>query len=268
MLNFVKRTLRTSLDALGFELRRKKQFEQADDPYHAISLLLDSQDTKTIIDAGASIGDTSQRLADLFPTATIHAIEPYPPFHESLDQVVKKNNRIRLSKLALSDQNGSAFLQINKSEGTNSLLEANDDGKKVYGDLLSPVTEVKVKTRTLDDFIKDNRIERIDFLKLDLQGSELPALRGATKAMKTGSIRCILCEIMFEPHYTDQPTAGALLHELIEKRGFTLFNLYQPHYHHGRLLQADGLFLLPSVISENKGRAEESFQPHSVFPLK
>ena len=88
MLTLVRKAINASFSALGLECRRKASLSKADDPYHAISLLLDSQDTKTIIDAGASIGDTSQRLADLFPTATIHAIEPYPPFHESLDQVV------------------------------------------------------------------------------------------------------------------------------------------------------------------------------------
>jgi FkbM family methyltransferase len=268
MLNFVKRTLRSSLDALGFEIRRQKQLEQADDPYHALSLLLDPKEVTTIIDAGASIGDISKKLANLFPLATVHAIEPYPPFHECLDRIVRKNKRIRVSKLALSDQNGTAFLQINKSEGTNSLLPPAPEDNTAYGDQLDPNGEVRVETQTLDAFMKRNLIEQVHFLKLDLQGSELRCLRGASKAMETGSIRCILSEIMFARSYKDQPTAGALFHELIEKRGFTLFNLYQPHYHNGRLLQAEGLFLLPSVLSENKVRVKKSFQPHSLFPMK
>ena len=117
MLNFVKRTLRTSLYALGFEIRRTKQLEQADDPYYALSLILGSKEVTTVIDAGSSIGDVSKRLATIYSSATVHAIEPYPPFHECLDRIVRKNKRIRVSKLALSDQNGTAFLQINKSEG-------------------------------------------------------------------------------------------------------------------------------------------------------
>lgn len=265
MLTLVRKAINASFGILGLECRRKAILTKADDPYHAIALLLDQQETKTIIDAGASIGDTSQRLADLFPRATIHAIEPYPPFYEHLERTTKHNPRIRHGKFALSDQSGHALLQINQSEGTNSLLEANDDGKKVYGDLLSPVAEVKVKTQTLDDFIKANRIEHIDFLKLDLQGGELPALRGATKAMENGSIQCILCEIMFEPHYTAQPTAGALLHELIEKRGFTLFNLYQSHYHHGKILQVDALFLHSSKLSKAEENAKRNYQPYSRF---
>ena len=143
----IRNAIRSLIDALGFDLRPKKQFEQADDPYHALSLLLGSKEVTTIIDAGASIGDISQRLANLFPLATVHAVEPYPPFHESLESIASKNKRIRPAKLALSGQNGSEFLQINKSEGTNSLLKSNEDGKKIYGDLLATTGQIKVKSK-------------------------------------------------------------------------------------------------------------------------
>ena len=268
MLNFVKRTLRASLDALGFELRRKKQFEQADDPYHAFSLLLDSKEVTTIIDAGASIGDISQKLANLFPLATVHAIEPYPPFHERLESIAAKNKRIRPAKLALSDQNGSKFLQINKSEGTNSLLKSNEDGKKIYGDLLSTTGEIKVKSQTLDDFIHEHAIEQVDLLKLDLQGSELPALLGASEALTEGAIKCILCEIMFHPSYESQSSAAAILNDLTEKHDYTLFNLYQPHHHHGYLLQTDALLFHSSIHSAAREKAQLAFYPHSAISAK
>ena len=267
MLNFVKRTLRTSLDALGFELRRKKQFEQADDPYHALPLLLDSKEVTTIIDAGASIGDISQKLAKLFPLATVHAVEPYPPFHESLESIASKNKRIRPAKLALSDGNGSKFLQVNKSEGTNSLLRSNEEGKAIYGDLLSTTGEIKVKTQMLDDFIHENSIEQVDLLKLDLQGSELPALIGASKALSEGRIKCILCEIMFHPSYESQSSAAAILHDLTEKHNYHLFNLYQPHYHHGYLLQTDALLFHSSIHSTAREKAHLAFHSHSAVSV-
>ena len=215
MLNLIRKTLFATLDRFGFDLRRKKLHEQADDPYHAISILLDKKKTQTIIDAGASIGDISQKLTEMFPLATVHAIEPYPPFHAHLEKLATKNKRIRAEKLALSDENGSKVLQINKSEGTNSLLRPNEEGKAIYGDLLATTGEIKVKSQMLDDFLHENSIEQVDLLKLDLQGSELPALTGASEALSEGKIKCILCEIMFQPHYESQPSASALLHELV-----------------------------------------------------
>lgn len=264
MLNFVKRTLRSSLDALGFEIRRQKQLEQADDPYYALSLILGSKEVTTVIDAGASIGDISQKLAKLFPLATVHAIEPYPPFHESLERIASQNKRIRPAKLALSGQNGSKFLQINKSEGTNSLLRSNEEGKAIYGDLLSTTGEIKVITQMLDDFIHENSIEQVDLLKLDLQGGEINALKGAEKTLRNGNLKAILCEIMFRPCYENQVPWYELVAE-ISKRGFNLFNFYQLVYHHGQVCQADALFFHDSLHPSILEKQNNNFLPHSKF---
>ncbi len=268
MLNLIRKTLFATLDRFGFDLRRKKLHEQADDPYHAISILLDKEKTRTIIDAGASIGDISQKLTEMFPLATVHAIEPYPPFHANLEKLATKNKRIRPAKLALSDQNGSKFLQINKSEGTNSLLKSNEDGKKIYGDLLATTGQIKVKSQTLDDFIHEHAIELVDLLKIDIQGSELSALLGGTKALSEGTIKCILCEIMFHPSYESQSSAAAILHDLTEKHDYHLFNLYQPHYHHGYLLQTDALLFHSSIHSVAMEKARLAFYPHSAISSK
>ena len=267
MLNLVKKLIHSILDLLGFQLRHNKTIEQSDDPYHAISILLDKEKTQTIIDAGASIGDISQKLTKIFPLATVHSIEPYPPFHAHLEKIATKNARIVVKKLALSDESGSRFLQINKSEGTNSLLKSNDMGKEIYGDLLSNTGEIEVKSQTLDDYIIENSIEQVDLLKLDLQGSELPALNGAAKALKGGKIKCILCEIMFQPHYESQPSASALLHELMDKHDYTLFNLYQHHHHHGYLCQADALLFHSSINKSAREKAHLAFHSHSVVSL-
>jgi len=264
-LNLIRKTLFATLDRFGFDLRRKKRHEQADDPYHVMSILLDKEKTRTIIDAGASIGDISQKLMEMFPLATVYAIEPYPPFHSILEKLAIENRRIRAEKLALSDENGSKFLQINKSEGTNSLLRSNKEGKAIYGDLLSTIGESKVKGQKLDDFIHENSIEQVDLLKLDLQGSELPALMGASKSLSEGRIKCILCEIMFRPQYESQPSAGAILQELMEKHDYTLFNLYQHHHHHGYLCQTDALFLHSSIHSIAREKAHLAFHPHSTI---
>jgi FkbM family methyltransferase len=266
--NLIRKALRAALEHFGFELRRKKSVELADDPYHAISILLDKEKTRTIIDAGASIGDISQKLTEMFPLATVHAIEPYPPFHAHLEKLATKNKRIRAEKLALSDENGSKILQINKSEGTNSLLRSNEEGKAIYGDLLSTTGEVKVKSQMLDDFIHENSIEQVDLLKLDLQGSELQALSGASKALSEGKIKCILCEIMFRPQYELQPSASAILRELMENHDFTLFNLYQLHHHHGYLCQTDALLLHSSIRMSAREKAHQAFHPYSPFGIK
>ena len=40
------------------------------------------------------------------------------------------------------------------------------------------------KTISIDDFVKDNKIEKIDFIKMDIEGCELKALHGAINTLK------------------------------------------------------------------------------------
>jgi FkbM family methyltransferase len=52
----------------------------------------------------------------------------------------------------------------------------------------------KVKVTTVDEFCQEKGIERVDFLKLDIEGSELPALRGARRMMEQGALPVIMVE--------------------------------------------------------------------------
>ncbi|HXO95029.1 MAG TPA: FkbM family methyltransferase [Chthoniobacterales bacterium] len=50
----------------------------------------------------------------------------------------------------------------------------------------------------LDDYLEQNQIERITFLKMDLEGQELSALRGLTKALARGAVAVIYLEVSSE----------------------------------------------------------------------
>ena len=54
--------------------------------------------------------------------------------------------------------------------------------------------EETVPVVTLDDALHDYGIERVDLLKLDLEGAELAALRGAARSLKSGVIRVVAFE--------------------------------------------------------------------------
>lgn len=58
---------------------------------------------------------------------------------------------------------------------------------------------VEVEVTTIDDFCALNGITRIDFLKLDIEESELPALKGAARMLGQRAIGSILVETSFDP---------------------------------------------------------------------
>jgi FkbM family methyltransferase len=184
-----------------------------------------------------------------------------------LQEVANKNTRIIPVKKGLSNRNGNRSFFLNQASGTNSFLQATEQGQAIYGDQLKEIGQTEVYCISLDHYLQENKIESVDILKLDLQGGELDALDGASKTLEEGKIKCILCEVMLDSHYQNQPSAGRLLHYLIEKFGFSLFNLYQLHHHHGRLIYADAVFLLPSFLELIAKRIPFQFHPHSNLPI-
>jgi len=263
----MKNLIKFILNQLDLDIHRKSLYESADDPIKVLKILFESNGLSTIVDGGASIGTLAQRFSDTFTDARVYAFEPYQPHFDALQEVANKNKRIIPVKKGLSNRNGNRSFFLNQASGTNSFLQATNQGQAIYGDQLKEIGQTEVECTTLDHYLESKEIESVDILKLDLQGGELDALHGASKSLEGGKIKCILCEVMFESHYHFQPSAGILLHYLIEKFGFSLFNLYQLHHHHGRLIYADAVFLLPSSLEPIAKRMPLQFHPHSKLPI-
>jgi|GEM_PF-1178025 len=114
-----------------------------------------------IIDAGANISLFSQYATPM--AKVIYSIEPS---QEHFDCILKtksfnKNSKIFPVKVALSNKNGKAKFYHNANTTMYSLNEAVSQGEFE-----------EVETITLDKFFKENNIEHVDFLKVDIEGAE------------------------------------------------------------------------------------------------
>ena len=81
----------------------------------------------------------------------------------------------------------------------------------------------EIETTTLDIFCQSENITEIDFIQLDIQGAELPALEGADWILKSGTLG-IISEVEFTELYTGQPLFSDL-DLYLKMRGFTLFDI-------------------------------------------
>ena len=267
MLNSIKSFIKASLNAIGYELHKSNILTASDDPFFILSKILYPDKINCIVDAGASIGNTSTRFSNLFPYARIHSIEPYSIFYRTLHEVAKGNSNIVPHNIALSNFNGKSKLNINYSEGTNSFLDMNPEHSEIFGNLLKKENEVVVKCITLDSFTEENNIDDIDILKLDLQGYESTAIEGASNILGKDKVGVILCEIIFEDFYKGQTDPFDLIKSLLDKYSFSFFNLYQMFYHRGKLLQADAIFIHKSKLNVIRSNCENTFHCHSKFLL-
>ena len=91
MKTFFERIVKRVFLFFNFEIRNKNLFKYSDYPFIILSKVLDASKIKLVIDGGASIGDTSQRLSLLFPNAVVHAFEPFPDFHQELQNKANLN---------------------------------------------------------------------------------------------------------------------------------------------------------------------------------
>ena len=262
MLKQLVSMLSRIVDHFGYKVSRNKTVFDSDDPYVIISRIIDPKTVKVIIDAGASIGNTTVKLSSLFPKSTVYAFEPYPLFIKQLDERAKKNNNIKVVPFALGHENGRRIFNVNQSEGTNSLLKSGDRAREIYGSLIDQKELIEINAKTLYSWSCENNISKIDILKLDLQGGELDALKGADKLLKFGKVKSILCEVMFTTCYEEQANWTELV-SYIENSGFQLFNLYQENHYNGKILQADLLFIHENSMDISMKMAKKHFLPFS-----
>lgn len=136
---------------------------------------------QTIMDVGANIGQTAlnmrkkQKKKGIAPT--IYAFEPFPDTFEKLDRNVQKNNaqkEIHCVRLGIGSEAG-VLPMIKHSE-------ANSGGYRI-----SPVQvpgSIDIRVSTIDTFVEQQNIQKIDFLKIDVEGFEMEVLKGARKTIQ------------------------------------------------------------------------------------
>lgn len=143
-----------------------------------------------IFDVGANVGDYTALLRDKFPEAQIHAFEPNP---ESFAQLQRQAGaRTFCRPIGLSSAPGE--FDLFQASGTHSSPHASLF-RDVIQDLHASATQaVRVKVGTLDDYLQEHKLERVDFLKIDTEGNELAVLQGAQQALAQNRIGIIQFE--------------------------------------------------------------------------
>ena len=264
MRQLIKKIISYITYRFGYRFVSKKLVEHSDDPFIVIAGLLSNIGVQTVVDGGASIGDITIKLSKLFKDAQIYAFEPYLPFVKIFKDKTKDFSNIHLEPFALDETEGTKRLNINNSEGTNSILNANLSENQPFGSLMEKSDEVDISCKTLEKWSKNNKIPAIDLIKLDLQGNELAALKGAFSLFNHNSVKCILCEVSFIAQYEKQPLASEVINFLTAHR-FDLFNFYQIHFHHGQIIQADALFIHKSISQDVLQASKHLLHPHSQY---
>lgn len=160
------------------------------------------------IDSGANIGQWVLYLAELPQVRTL-AIEPTSSQSEWLIRCLQQQNdwSVTVLKCGLGARQESADIQC---DGPRSTLNMD-----WYSNKNLPTERIQI--RTLDQVLSEQGISDVAFWKLDVEGAELEALRGAKQALRQQLIKAIY----FECHPKNYQAVSALL----DSFGYQLFRL-------------------------------------------
>jgi FkbM family methyltransferase len=165
---------------------------------HVIKPALAGVDSPIVFDVGANVGEYALLAQQELPAATILAFEPAAATYQRLSTRLAGHNgrtHLRAYNVAFSDSEQARELFSYTVEGDDVSLLASVDRRLPTQTLRVEVEHSEqIQVRTIDRFCSAEGIQRIDLLKLDVEGHELAVLRGARDMLERAAVRIIQFE--------------------------------------------------------------------------
>jgi FkbM family methyltransferase len=211
----LKNIIKSAFRKAGITLRFTKHEPKGVDFFRDILNLPHNITIQTIFDVGANVGDMSSMFARTFPQAQIYAFEPISSTYQTLCRNIGNRAGIKCNHCALGSTPGIINVSIQDASAWNSLKKTVAVGGK----------SEDVTVITLDSFIKESRVDRIDILKIDTEGYELEVLKGAEETLRAGKVLFIYAECTFYPEDTDH-TYFNNIKSYLDNLNYDFFALY------------------------------------------
>ena len=174
-----------------------------------------------VLDAGANIGFTS--LVGLRSGAkAVHLFEPDPRFCKRLEALAAQDSRLVFHAAALGEKEAELKLQVSTSHNQGSTL--NSKHLELFPSVYENSKEVVVRVESIDGMFGDLTF---DFFKVDIEGAEFAALKGALNKLRTEPPKNIYVELYDEYH--------APVHELLSQFYPYVYRVVCSHTGVGRL---------------------------------
>lgn len=164
----------------------------------------------TVFDLGTNIGSVAIAVSRKVGSGRIFAFEALDANYRELCFNVRRNGISNIVPIFAAITNMTGTLRVPNLTNSGNYSLASDS-----------VDTTEVPTWSLDDFCDCHGIERIDLMKIDIEGSETKALRGASRLLASGAIRHILIE--FNPYWLKRMRSSPdELYDLFEHFGLVV----------------------------------------------
>ncbi len=160
-------------------------------------------------DVGANLGYYTVLMAKAVPRGRVYAFEPDPLSHALLQLNVRMN---RLGNVITND------LALGDRTGTSTFVQCTDSAFNSFKDTArrAVLNEIEVPVTTIDDFMVEHGVPRVDFVKMDVEGAEGLVLCGARNLLRNSALRprMLLSELFDENHKAFGDSAAEIVESL------------------------------------------------------
>ena len=220
----MKRLLKAALRQMGLEVSRiPKQSNPggADRPIANIRMFLEDIHARGfnpqgIIDVGANRGHWTRMALSVFPNARVLMIEPQEEMRHSLEGLCSSFKSVEYVRAGAGRESGELVQTIWEDLAGSSFLP------EVRDDKIADGTQRNTPVVTIDELLSERKSFVPDLVKLDIQGFELEALKGATSAF--GATQVFILETSLYHFMKGMPTTADCIRFMAE-RGYELYDV-------------------------------------------
>lgn len=167
-----------------------------------------------VFEIGCADGLDTLEFLETFhdPGLRMYCFEPDPRNVESFKQRIH-DPRVQLFQMAVGDRDDKMIFHQSSTIYSSSLKEPNVETLNAKWPTIKFDREFEVDVVTLDTFLAQHDINRIDFVWADVQGAEDMLLHGAKKSLRD-KIRFFYTEYSDVAYYKDEPDLRAILQNI------------------------------------------------------
>ena len=159
---------------------------------------------KAIVDLGAHIGSFTKSTALYFPETSIFSYEATEENFKLLEMNTENLSNVKIQNSIVCGSRKPAKIWWDQREkqggmntgGTRILYEGDEYNNDLEDTIL---LDDKVSSTSLEEIIENNNLDQIDYLKMDIEGSEYDVIKAARKSGVLKKVKCLVCELHVNP---------------------------------------------------------------------
>jgi FkbM family methyltransferase len=196
-------------------------------------------------DIGAQIGYISIEMALIAKEGVVHAFEPEATNVNRLTNNIRLNHftNINIIPRAVSNYSGTLklYLSSDHNSGTHSTVPTVTNVSEQF---------VEIPCITLDEYVTQNSITRLDVIKIDVEGGELEVIQGACETLK--SLKPTIIMEMADSLQESRNFSSKKFKILLSEFGYSAYTLS----HSGRLIPSafDAAHAMENVVFVHKAK--------------